>query len=86
MGRLTQTNGVTIVGCNIASDGRTKVSVIESPCVDICLIDASGAHCTGCYRTLDEIGAWATMTPAERRAVMDQLDARMEAAFEQGGG
>lgn len=74
------------MGCNIANDVCTIVSVIESPCVDICLIDASGAHCTGCYRTLDEIGAWATMTPAERRAVMDQLDARMEAAFEQSGG
>lgn len=32
--------------------------------------------CVGCYRTLDEIVAWAGMTPAERRAIMDDLAAR----------
>jgi uncharacterized protein len=45
------------------------------------MIDDSGQQCTGCYRTLDEIGAWATMSNAERSAVMAQLDARVEAAF-----
>ncbi|MEM7406678.1 MAG: DUF1289 domain-containing protein [Pseudomonadota bacterium] len=58
--------------------------VIPSPCVNICVIDAAGQTCVGCYRTLDEIARWATMPAAERNQIMDALDARMEAAFEDG--
>lgn len=32
--------------------------------------------CVGCYRTLDEIVAWAGLTHAERRAIMEDLAAR----------
>ena len=32
--------------------------------------------CRGCYRTLDEIARWGTMSDPERAAVLDALPAR----------
>ena len=32
--------------------------------------------CRGCYRTLDEIARWGTMSDAERAKVIDELAAR----------
>jgi len=39
-------------------------------------MDACSGLCIGCGRTLDEIAAWAEMTPKERRAIMALLPAR----------
>ncbi|WAC27103.1 DUF1289 domain-containing protein [Ancylobacter sp. SL191] len=47
---------------------------VSTPCVSICTLDASRQHCTGCGRTLHEIGAWSTMSETERRAVMARLN------------
>lgn len=52
-------------------------AVIETPCLGICAVPRGGEHCVGCGRSLQEIGAWAQMAPAARRAVMDQLPARL---------
>ena len=51
-------------------------SLIESPCVKVCAIDATTGWCLGCGRSMVEIGAWSTLAPARRRAVMDELEAR----------
>ena len=51
---------------------------IESPCILVCSIDMKTGYCFGCGRTRDEIGDWMTMTPGERRSVMDILPARLE--------
>jgi predicted Fe-S protein YdhL (DUF1289 family) len=32
--------------------------------------------CEGCLRTLAEIAAWSTLTPAQKRAVLAQLPSR----------
>lgn len=48
----------------------------DSPCIQICQIDADHDICIGCFRTLDEIAAWGSMTPQARRAVMDLLPDR----------
>ncbi len=53
---------------------------METPCIDVCVIDPKSSLCNGCGRTIDEISRWASMTPAERRAVMAQLPGRMAAA------
>ena len=53
---------------------------METPCNKICVIDPSSGLCRGCGRTTDEIARWAAMTPAERRAIMDALAARLNAA------
>ena len=51
---------------------------IESPCILVCSIDMKTGYCFGCGRTRDEIGDWMTMTPGERRSVMEILPARLE--------
>jgi predicted Fe-S protein YdhL (DUF1289 family) len=50
---------------------------IESPCILVCAIDDRTGYCFGCGRTREEIGAWLTMSPAERRAIMQVLPARL---------
>lgn len=54
------------------------MSTIESPCILVCSIDAKTGYCFGCGRTQAEIGRWLTMSPAERRALMVELPARLE--------
>jgi uncharacterized protein len=50
---------------------------LETPCVNICLLDQDTGTCLGCGRTLSEIARWAAMSDAERRAIMAALSARM---------
>ncbi|TAG04938.1 MAG: DUF1289 domain-containing protein [Betaproteobacteria bacterium] len=50
--------------------------VIESPCIKVCEVDAARGVCTGCFRTLDEIASWSSLTHAERRAIMVSLPSR----------
>lgn len=54
------------------------MTAIESPCILVCSIDERTGYCFGCGRTREEIGAWLTMTPQDRRAVMALLPARLE--------
>jgi hypothetical protein len=49
---------------------------LETPCIDICTIDEENGLCKGCYRTIDEIARWASMTAGERRAIMAVLPKR----------
>lgn len=51
---------------------------MESPCILVCSIDLKTGYCFGCGRTSREIGAWISMTPQERRHVMEELPARLE--------
>jgi predicted Fe-S protein YdhL (DUF1289 family) len=53
--------------------------IVESPCVDICTLDVRTGLCLGCRRTIDEIAAWSSMTTAERKRVISELPARIEA-------
>jgi predicted Fe-S protein YdhL (DUF1289 family) len=50
--------------------------MIASPCINVCMVDAEGRHCLGCFRTLEEIGAWASLSDAQRSRVMAVLPAR----------
>jgi uncharacterized protein len=50
--------------------------LIVSPCVKVCVMDATDRYCLGCKRTLGEIARWGRMTDAERAAVMAQLPVR----------
>ncbi len=51
--------------------------MIESPCVNICTLDARSGMCLGCGRTIDEIAHWTAMSAAGRARVMDELPARL---------
>ncbi|WP_346912877.1 DUF1289 domain-containing protein [uncultured Roseibium sp.] len=49
---------------------------MKSPCTKVCQIDQRTKLCLGCYRTLDEIATWGSMTSEGRERVMSDLDRR----------
>ncbi|MEO1640546.1 MAG: DUF1289 domain-containing protein [Pseudomonadota bacterium] len=59
---------------------------IESPCVKICVIEPKSRLCTGCLRSIDEIGAWSRMTPEARSAIMNELPGRAGQITKRRGG
>ena len=61
-------------------DRHNPITMIQSPCIDICLIDPRTQLCGGCGRTLEEVAAWSTLSHAQRDTVMQALPARMAAA------
>jgi predicted Fe-S protein YdhL (DUF1289 family) len=54
--------------------------MIESPCVEICTLDARSGQCLGCGRSIDEIARWTAMGDAERARVMGELPWRLAAS------
>ena len=52
------------------------VTYAHSPCIKICVIHPATRLCTGCLRTIDEIGAWSGMTQDARRKIMSELSDR----------
>ena len=54
--------------------------MIASPCTKVCLMNEATGLCRGCYRTLDEIARWGTMSDDERAKVIDELAARQAEA------
>lgn len=68
------------------SDEVWKRAEVDSPCIKICVVHPESRLCTGCLRSIDEIGAWSRMTPEARRAVMDELPARAGAFTKRRGG
>jgi predicted Fe-S protein YdhL (DUF1289 family) len=58
---------------------------LETPCVNVCLLDSDTGLCVGCGRTLQEIANWSAMTPGERRAIMAALPARLDGLEEAKG-
>ncbi|WP_439155625.1 DUF1289 domain-containing protein [Yoonia sp.] len=59
---------------------------IESPCIKICVIEPKSRLCTGCLRSIDEIGAWSRMSPEARKAVMAELPDRAAKITKRRGG
>jgi predicted Fe-S protein YdhL (DUF1289 family) len=49
---------------------------MESPCINVCVIEAGTGLCAGCGRSLDEIARWVSMTDDERRRIIAELAAR----------
>jgi len=52
------------------------VTVIDSPCVGVCRLDADTQICMGCYRTLDEIAVWSECSHKQKIDVLARLPAR----------
>ena len=67
-------------GLNLAPTSMTLANstVIESPCVRICALNASDV-CLGCGRTITEITHWYGMSNDERSRIMAELPQRIEA-------
>ncbi|MFO7806476.1 MAG: DUF1289 domain-containing protein [Paracoccaceae bacterium] len=68
------------------SDDIWKRAEIESPCVKTCVIEPASRLCIGCLRSIDEIGGWSSMTPDERRAIMQELPNRQGLLSKRRGG
>jgi uncharacterized protein len=56
-------------------DHRTEAP-LETPCIEICEIDAVSGLCIGCGRSLEEIARWGELSAEQRRAIMAVLPAR----------
>lgn len=56
------------------------MTAASTPCIRVCTLDPSGRLCTGCGRTIEEIGAWGALDEATRRAIMAGLPSRLASA------
>lgn len=68
------------------SDEIWKRDEISSPCINVCVVHPAERICTGCYRSIDEIGGWSRMTPEQRRAIMEDLPSRAARLTRRRGG
>lgn len=59
---------------------------LESPCIKICVIHPESRLCTGCLRSIDEIGAWSRMTSEARTAILAELPDRTKQITKRRGG
>ena len=50
--------------------------MIASPCNKVCVVDPERRQCIGCWRTLEEIAAWGSMTDEQQLAVLKQVEQR----------
>lgn len=62
------------------------MSGADSPCIQVCTMDAATGLCLGCHRSLQEIAVWAQLSPRARRAIMERLPARAAQGRAQGSG
>lgn len=58
------------------TDDVWKRDEIDSPCIKICVVHPASRLCTGCLRSIDEIGAWSRMSAEQRQAIMAELPGR----------
>lgn len=49
---------------------------VASPCINVCRMNPDTALCEGCFRTLDEIAAWSSMSAKEKRAALAEIPGR----------
>lgn len=68
------------------TDDIWKRNEIESPCIKICVIHPESRLCTGCLRSIDEIGAWSSLSAKARKSVMDDLPNRTKLITKRRGG
>ena len=54
----------------------TAADEVPSPCISVCVMDATNGVCIGCLRTLDEIAAWSVLDADARRAVLAAIEER----------
>ena len=58
---------------------------MESPCTRVCVMDGDKRYCLGCWRTLQEIVDWGSMSDEEQASVLAQLERRRADAAETQG-
>ncbi|MFQ3183232.1 MAG: putative Fe-S protein YdhL (DUF1289 family) [Alteromonas macleodii] len=71
---------------NENTDNIWKRGEIESPCIKICVIHPETRLCTGCLRSIEEIGIWSQLTPEVRSEIMNDLPNRAKLITKRRGG
>lgn len=51
---------------------------METPCVQVCVIDPATGLCIGCGRNTAEIGNWMALPSGQRREIMVGLPERIK--------
>ena len=59
---------------------------IDSPCIQVCVIHPTERICTGCFRSIDEIGAWSRFSDEKRAEIMKELPERAPRLKKRRGG
>ena len=52
---------------------------IRSPCISVCVLDDNDI-CMGCFRSAEEVTDWFMAGDEEKRAIMQRVQERQEAA------
>ena len=58
------------------SCARQTTRGVASPCINVCQMDAASGLCRGCFRTLDEIAAWAGASDSAKTRILAAVDKR----------
>tara|TARA_B110000483_G_scaffold116527_1_gene141193 strand:+ start:296 stop:544 length:249 start_codon:yes stop_codon:yes gene_type:complete len=67
-------------------DNLWKRDEIDSPCVKLCSIHPAERICVGCYRSMEEIGAWSSLSSEVRLEIMAELPSRASRIQKRRGG
>ncbi len=49
---------------------------VPSPCIGLCVLDPETGFCKGCFRSIEEIGAWLGLDDDGRRRILDRVAER----------
>ncbi len=52
---------------------------IRSPCISVCVLDENDI-CMGCFRSADEVTEWFMASNEQKRAIMERVEQRRQAA------
>ena len=63
-----------------------KRDEIDSPCVKLCSIHPSERICVGCYRSMEEIGTWSSLSSEVRLGIINELPSRASRIQKRRGG
>lgn len=73
---LVRRNAMKLIAARAVAASATAENV-PSPCLSICRMDAATGLCEGCFRTLNEIGAWSRINDAAKRQVWAEIARRV---------
>ncbi|KZX51381.1 hypothetical protein A3711_09895 [Erythrobacter sp. HI00D59] len=65
----------------IAVQFYLSTMALASPCIGVCRLDPAQRYCTGCGRTLREIGDWPEASEARQREILAAAAPRAAAAL-----
>jgi len=54
---------------------------VNSPCINVCVINAETGYCLGCFRTIEEISNWTKLAAEDRARIIHQLERRRQSEF-----